>query len=333
MAIVACGYGDRRFHLVGHDWGGSIAWSLADRFPQRLASLTVLSRPHPNAFNRALQMPDGDQAQRSRHHKAFLEPDAADVVLADGARWLRERLAANGVPPARSRSISASSATRTRWKRTRLVSRARRDPRAARHDGDVPAAGATPTTPSGGSPPKAPGILSRRPIASKCCRASAISRPTRRPTVSTSCCCNTLRLRRRFEDCNGSWNFVASKMLYCSKWSRRHGRPKRSGSTHRTDASNQRTYVHPHGPPRKAARAFHRRTGVTRKRALLGPHSVLSIFQNTGVAGPPSTPVSDFRHAPARCTARAECRSPARRRGLECSAAIFFCSSGELERA
>ena len=64
MAIVAaCGYGEARFHLVGHDWGGSIAWALADRYPQRLASLTVLSRPHPNAFNRALQMPDGDQAQ------------------------------------------------------------------------------------------------------------------------------------------------------------------------------------------------------------------------------------------------------------------------------
>jgi pimeloyl-ACP methyl ester carboxylesterase len=58
----------------------------------------VLSRPHPNAFNRALQMPDGDQAQRSRHHMAFLEPDAADVVLADDAKWLRERLAANGMP-------------------------------------------------------------------------------------------------------------------------------------------------------------------------------------------------------------------------------------------
>jgi pimeloyl-ACP methyl ester carboxylesterase len=101
MAIVtACGHGDHRFHLAGHDWGGSIAWSLADRFPQRLASLTVLSRPHPNAFNRALQMADGEQAQRSRHHKAFLEPDAADVVLADDSKWLRERLAENGVPAA-----------------------------------------------------------------------------------------------------------------------------------------------------------------------------------------------------------------------------------------
>jgi pimeloyl-ACP methyl ester carboxylesterase len=101
MAIsAACGYGESRFRLVGHDWGGSIAWALADRYPQRLASLTVLSRPHPNAFNRALQMADGDQAHRSRHHKTFLESDAADVVLAEDVKWLRERWAAAGVPAA-----------------------------------------------------------------------------------------------------------------------------------------------------------------------------------------------------------------------------------------
>src|SRR5258708_30195229 len=101
MAIAAAsGYGDRRFHLVGHDWGGSIAWALADRTPDRLASLTVLSPPHPNAFNRALAMPDGDPAHRSRHHKAFLAPGAAPLLLADNARPLRERLAAAGVPAA-----------------------------------------------------------------------------------------------------------------------------------------------------------------------------------------------------------------------------------------
>jgi pimeloyl-ACP methyl ester carboxylesterase len=99
MAIaVASGYGDGRFHLAGHDWGGSIAWGLADRYPERLASLTILSRPHPNAFNRALQMVDGEQAQRSKHHNWFLEPDAAEKVLADDCKWLRDRLAANGVP-------------------------------------------------------------------------------------------------------------------------------------------------------------------------------------------------------------------------------------------
>ncbi len=99
MAIVAaCGYERQRFHLAGHDWGGSIAWALADLYPDRLASLTVLSRPHPNAFNRALLLPDGDQLRRSRHHSAFLELDAADKVLADDCKWLRERLAAAGVP-------------------------------------------------------------------------------------------------------------------------------------------------------------------------------------------------------------------------------------------
>jgi pimeloyl-ACP methyl ester carboxylesterase len=96
--VAASGYGGARFHLAGHDWGGSIAWALADRYEARLASLTILSRPHPNAFNRALQMADGEQARRSKHHTAFLELDAADKVLADDAKWLRERLAAAGVP-------------------------------------------------------------------------------------------------------------------------------------------------------------------------------------------------------------------------------------------
>jgi pimeloyl-ACP methyl ester carboxylesterase len=101
MAIAAaCGHGERRFHLVGHDWGGSIAWGIADKHPDRLASLTVLSRPHPTAFNRALALPDGEQAQRSRHHKAFLAPDAGALLLADNARSLRERWTRSGMPPA-----------------------------------------------------------------------------------------------------------------------------------------------------------------------------------------------------------------------------------------
>jgi pimeloyl-ACP methyl ester carboxylesterase len=98
MAIAArCGHGGGRFHVVGHDWGGSIAWGIADRYPERVASLTVLSRPHPNAFNRALHLPDGEQALRSGHHKAFLEPDAVARVLENDAHWLRERWSKSGV--------------------------------------------------------------------------------------------------------------------------------------------------------------------------------------------------------------------------------------------
>jgi pimeloyl-ACP methyl ester carboxylesterase len=98
IAVTArCGRAGARAHVVGHDWGGSIAWGIADRYPERVASLTVLSRPHPNAFNRALHLPDGEQATRSRHHKAFLEPDAVARVLENDARWLRERWRRSGV--------------------------------------------------------------------------------------------------------------------------------------------------------------------------------------------------------------------------------------------
>jgi len=94
----AAGHDDRRFHLVGHDWGGSLAWLIAYRYPERLASLTILSRPHPMAFANALAMPDGDQKRRSGHHTAFLDPEAGPRVLANDAEWIRTRHAKAGVP-------------------------------------------------------------------------------------------------------------------------------------------------------------------------------------------------------------------------------------------
>lgn len=90
----------RRFHLAGHDWGGQVAWGVADRHPDRVASLAILSRPHPSSFVRALQAPDGDQKHRSRHHRAFLDPDTARLLLEDDARRLRRNLSTAGVPPA-----------------------------------------------------------------------------------------------------------------------------------------------------------------------------------------------------------------------------------------
>jgi pimeloyl-ACP methyl ester carboxylesterase len=100
MAIVAAlGHGERRFHLAGHDWGGSLSWDIADRWPERLGSLTMLSRPHPLAFNRALRE-DPEQPARSGHHKWLLDPSAEDKVLADDAHWVRARLRRNGVPEA-----------------------------------------------------------------------------------------------------------------------------------------------------------------------------------------------------------------------------------------
>ncbi|MGV0812765.1 alpha/beta fold hydrolase [Mycolicibacterium boenickei] len=46
--------GADRVHLVGHDWGAAVAWGVAAHVPERLASLTALSVPHPIAFLRSL---------------------------------------------------------------------------------------------------------------------------------------------------------------------------------------------------------------------------------------------------------------------------------------
>jgi pimeloyl-ACP methyl ester carboxylesterase len=46
--VAAVGHGAQRFHLVGHNWGASLAWQIADQHPERLASLTILSRPKRN---------------------------------------------------------------------------------------------------------------------------------------------------------------------------------------------------------------------------------------------------------------------------------------------
>ena len=87
----ASGAAGKRFHLVGHDWGGQVSWGVANSHPERLASLTSLSRPHPLSFRRALQE-DPDQKHRSRHHGKFLEPETADKLLADNAKAMREGL-------------------------------------------------------------------------------------------------------------------------------------------------------------------------------------------------------------------------------------------------
>lgn len=94
----ASGAAAGRFHLVGHDWGGQVSWGVAGKHPERLASLTILSRPHPSSFRRALLKEDGDQKHRSRHHRKFLEPETGPMLLEGNARRLRRNLATQGVP-------------------------------------------------------------------------------------------------------------------------------------------------------------------------------------------------------------------------------------------
>jgi pimeloyl-ACP methyl ester carboxylesterase len=46
--------GAQRVHLVGHDWGAAAAWYVAQRFPERVHTLSALSVPHPAAFLKAV---------------------------------------------------------------------------------------------------------------------------------------------------------------------------------------------------------------------------------------------------------------------------------------
>ena len=56
LAVLDAATGDRA-HLVAHDWGAGVAWALAARHPDRVASLTSLSSPPPQALLRGLLRP------------------------------------------------------------------------------------------------------------------------------------------------------------------------------------------------------------------------------------------------------------------------------------
>lgn len=45
--------GAGKVHLVGHDWGAATAWVAATLAPEKVATLTALSVPHPEAFARS----------------------------------------------------------------------------------------------------------------------------------------------------------------------------------------------------------------------------------------------------------------------------------------
>jgi pimeloyl-ACP methyl ester carboxylesterase len=90
--------GAARFHLVGHDWGGAVAWSLAGRHPERVATLMVVSTPHPRAYATALW--SGAQLLRSAYIGLFRLPRLPELVLGAGRqRGLRLLLARSGLGP------------------------------------------------------------------------------------------------------------------------------------------------------------------------------------------------------------------------------------------
>jgi pimeloyl-ACP methyl ester carboxylesterase len=66
-------------HLVGHDWGGIIAWHLAMKQPQYVERLAILNAPHPAAFFRELRRPQ--QMLRSSYVGFFQLPRIPEWLI------------------------------------------------------------------------------------------------------------------------------------------------------------------------------------------------------------------------------------------------------------
>jgi pimeloyl-ACP methyl ester carboxylesterase len=94
VLAMADALGIGRFHLVGHDWGGSVAWLVAVIAPQRLLSLTSVSTPHLDAFAKAREDPSSCQAKASAYMAEFIASDAEESLLNDDAANLRRVYAA-----------------------------------------------------------------------------------------------------------------------------------------------------------------------------------------------------------------------------------------------
>jgi pimeloyl-ACP methyl ester carboxylesterase len=63
--------------IVGHDWGGAVAWSFAMKHPEKTDRLIICNLPHPNGLMRELAKESSEQHKNSEYARNFQKPDAA----------------------------------------------------------------------------------------------------------------------------------------------------------------------------------------------------------------------------------------------------------------
>ncbi|HEX2698876.1 MAG TPA: alpha/beta hydrolase [Acidimicrobiales bacterium] len=99
VLAVADELGAHRLDVVGHDWGGAVAWLVAAHYPQRVRTLTAVSTPHPAAFAAAVAGGDPDQLARSAYIEMLRKEGAAEeALLAGDGAGLQGVLVAAGYP-------------------------------------------------------------------------------------------------------------------------------------------------------------------------------------------------------------------------------------------
>ncbi|HYZ89869.1 MAG TPA: alpha/beta hydrolase [Myxococcales bacterium] len=82
--------GENRAHVVGHDWGGAVAWFSAMWHPERLDRLAILNAPHPARYSRAMKRPA--QLLRSSYIFFFQLPFLPEALIRAGDFLVLRRL-------------------------------------------------------------------------------------------------------------------------------------------------------------------------------------------------------------------------------------------------
>jgi epoxide hydrolase 4 len=88
VRALAAHLGAERLALVGHDWGGLIAWEVARRHPDLVSRLVILNAPHPATYRRELRR-NGRQRAASAYALALQVPGAERVLAMRDFRLLR----------------------------------------------------------------------------------------------------------------------------------------------------------------------------------------------------------------------------------------------------
>ena len=92
-------FGAERAHIVGHDWGGAVAWTLATLHPEAVDRLVALNCPHPAVMQRALRS-NWTQIRKSWYIFAFQLPWLPEWSFRrDGARAIKDSLRRTAMRP------------------------------------------------------------------------------------------------------------------------------------------------------------------------------------------------------------------------------------------
>lgn len=75
-------------HLIGHDWGGALAWPLAAFYPTKVATLSIINAAHPGTFVRELKY-NPRQRDKSIYINTLNKPGAADELARRDFRLLK----------------------------------------------------------------------------------------------------------------------------------------------------------------------------------------------------------------------------------------------------